>query len=118
MTAHPHKSALRISPAIGEGFFVAWRSGSRVASRDCEFGKSISALTYSISFGFWVSITCCQGNWQAPTLLGMLPPESSRMGGQEGGEVTLEESVSWAEEVRKAGASLNPHSQSSCPEAP
>lgn len=89
-----------------------------MASRDGEFGKSVSALTYSVGFGFWVSITCCQGNCQAPTLLGMLPPESSQMGGQGGGGVTLEESVSRVEEVRKAGASLNPHSQSGCPEAP
>lgn len=52
-----------------------------MASEDCPSDNSISALTYSIGFGFWVNTTCCQGNCQAPTPLGMMLPESSQMGG-------------------------------------
>lgn len=100
MIAPPHKSAFHISPALGKDNPIAWRNGSCVASKDCKFDKSISALTYSVGFGFWVNTTCCQGSCQEPTLLGMLPPESSQMGGQGGG---------WVEE-RQMGSSLNPHS--------
>lgn len=52
-----------------------------MASEDCPSDNSISALTYSIGFGFWVNTTCCQGNCQAPTPPGMMLPESSQMGG-------------------------------------
>lgn len=115
----PHKSASHVSPALGEGVSVAWRNGSCVASEDCKFDKSISALTYSIGFGFWVNTTCCQGNCQEPTPLGMLPPESSQMGGQGGGGWTGGEFVLW--EVKKAGRwghHLTPIPQSGCPKTP
>ncbi|KAM5209976.1 uncharacterized protein RBU33_009805 [Hipposideros larvatus] len=59
--------------ALGEGDSVAWRNGSCVASKDCKFDKSISALTYSVDFGFCINATCCQGNCQEPTPLATLP---------------------------------------------
>lgn len=78
MIAFPHKPALYISPALEDGNSVVWRSGSCVASKDCGFGNSISAFTYSVDLGFWINSTCCQGNCQELTPLGTLPPESSR----------------------------------------
>ncbi|XP_020950141.1 uncharacterized protein LOC106507601 isoform X2 [Sus scrofa] len=63
--------------ASGEGNSVAWRNGSCMASEDCPSDNSISALTYSIGFGFWVNTTCCQGNCQAPTPLATLPASST-----------------------------------------
>ncbi|XP_066227939.1 uncharacterized protein [Saccopteryx leptura] len=63
--------------ALGEGYSVAWRNGSCVASKDCKFDNSISALTYSTGFGFWVNTTCCQGNCQEPTALATLPASHS-----------------------------------------
>ncbi|XP_066875758.1 uncharacterized protein [Kogia breviceps] len=54
---------------LGANNAVSWRNGSCVASKDCTFDNSIFALTYSIGFGFWVNITCCQGNCQEPTPL-------------------------------------------------
>ncbi|XP_047383157.1 phospholipase A2 inhibitor and Ly6/PLAUR domain-containing protein-like [Sciurus carolinensis] len=59
--------------ALGEGNSVAWRNGSCVASKDCKLDSSISALTYSAGFGFWVNTTCCQGNCQESTPLAALP---------------------------------------------
>ncbi|XP_036202651.1 uncharacterized protein LOC118674701 [Myotis myotis] len=59
--------------ALGEGDSVAWRNGSCVASKDCKFDNPISALTYSIGFGFWVNTTCCQGSCPEPTLPATLP---------------------------------------------
>ena len=61
-----------------------------MASKDCMPHNSISALTYSIGFGFWVNTTCCQGNCQEPSPLGALPPERGQMGGRGGGGATLE----------------------------
>lgn len=58
---------------LGEGNSVAWRNGSCVASKDCKLDRSISALTYSARFGFWVNTTCCRGNCQKPTPLAALP---------------------------------------------
>ncbi|KAM7058920.1 uncharacterized protein WM277_005831 [Molossus nigricans] len=58
---------------LGEGDSVSWRNGSCVASKDCKFDNSISALTYRIGFGFWVNTTCCQGDCQEPTPLATLP---------------------------------------------
>ena len=95
-----HEPTLHILPVLGATNSVAWRNGSCVASKDCTPANSISALTYSIGFGFWVNTTCCQGNCQEPSPLGELPPESGQMGGQGGGGVTLEESLSWIEEGR------------------
>ncbi|XP_006142206.1 uncharacterized protein LOC102481749 [Tupaia chinensis] len=62
--------------ALGKGDSVAWRNGSCVASKDCNFDNSISALTYSIRFGFWVNNTCCQGSCQEPTPLPATLPVS------------------------------------------
>ncbi|XP_023599369.1 uncharacterized protein LOC102424454 [Myotis lucifugus] len=59
--------------ALGEGDSVAWRNGSCVASKDCRFDSPISALTYSIGFGFWVNTTCCQGSCQEPPPPATLP---------------------------------------------
>ncbi|XP_037676601.1 phospholipase A2 inhibitor and Ly6/PLAUR domain-containing protein isoform X2 [Choloepus didactylus] len=59
--------------ALGNGSSVVWRNGSCVASKDCELNTSISALTYSVDFGFWVNTSCCQGNCQEPTPLAPLP---------------------------------------------
>nr|XP_012616719.1 uncharacterized protein LOC105869470 isoform X2 [Microcebus murinus] len=52
--------------ALGEGSSVTWRNGYCVASTDCRVDNSISALTYGVSFGFWVNTTCCRGNCQEP----------------------------------------------------
>ncbi|XP_076987724.1 uncharacterized protein LOC143659063 isoform X2 [Tamandua tetradactyla] len=52
--------------ALGDGSSVTWRNGSCMASKDCKFNNSISALTFSIDFGFWVNTSCCQGNCQEP----------------------------------------------------
>ncbi|XP_069407095.1 uncharacterized protein [Ovis canadensis] len=54
---------------LGATNSAAWRNGSCVASKDCTPDNSISALTYSIGFGFWVNTTCCQGNCQEPSPL-------------------------------------------------
>ncbi|XDC82219.1 hypothetical protein R6Z07F_013392 [Ovis aries] len=56
---------------LGATNSVAWRNGSCVASKDCTPDNSISALTYSIGFGFWVNTTCCQGNCQEPSPLAL-----------------------------------------------
>ncbi|XP_058136350.1 uncharacterized protein [Dasypus novemcinctus] len=52
---------------------VTWRNGSCVASKDCKFHNSISALTNSANVSFWVNTSCCQGNCQEPTPLAPLP---------------------------------------------
>ncbi|XP_006052485.1 uncharacterized protein LOC102410032 [Bubalus bubalis] len=62
---------------LGATNSVAWRNGSCVASKDCTPANSISALTYSIGFGFWVNTTCCQGNCQEPSPLAALPGSST-----------------------------------------
>ncbi|XP_032694914.1 phospholipase A2 inhibitor and Ly6/PLAUR domain-containing protein-like [Lontra canadensis] len=62
-----------ISPASKKGDSVVWRSGSCVVSKDCKFGSSVSAFTYSADFGFWINSTCCQGNCQELTPLEVLP---------------------------------------------
>ncbi|XP_077888074.1 uncharacterized protein LOC106145300 [Ictidomys tridecemlineatus] len=59
--------------AFGEGNSVAWRNGSCVASKDCKWDRSVSALTYGARLGFWVNTTCCRGNCQKPTPLAALP---------------------------------------------
>ncbi|CAD7692549.1 unnamed protein product [Nyctereutes procyonoides] len=59
--------------ALEEGNSVVWRRGSCVASKDCGFGTSISAFTYSSDFSFWINSTCCQGNCQELTPLAILP---------------------------------------------
>lgn len=101
----PHKSASHVSPALGEGASVAWRNGSCVASEDCKFDKSISALPYGIGFGFWVNTTCCQGNCQEPTLLVCCHQKAVRWVAKEvvGG---LEESLSWGRGRRQAGGNI------------
>ncbi|EPY88250.1 hypothetical protein CB1_000185012 [Camelus ferus] len=56
--------------ALGKDNCVAWTNYSCVAFNDCTFDNFISTLMYSIGFGFWINITCCQGNCQEPPPLG------------------------------------------------
>lgn len=59
--------------ALGKDNCVAWTNYSCVAFNDCTFDNFISTLMYSIGFGFWINITCCQGNCQEPPPLATLP---------------------------------------------
>ncbi|XP_027475170.1 uncharacterized protein LOC113936314 [Zalophus californianus] len=59
--------------ALREGNSVVWRNGSCVTSKECRFGNSVSAFSYSVDFGFWINSTCCQGDCQELTPLEVLP---------------------------------------------